>query len=58
MLYQQANWEELINLLPDSIKLNVLKEADLSRIQSAVLASMFKKYVKAKDLTTLQEYMA
>lgn len=55
VLYQQANWEELINLLPDLIKLNVLKEADLSHIQSAVLAAMFKKYVKAKDLTTLQE---
>ena len=55
VLYRQANWEELTNLLPDLIKFNVLKEQDLSQMQTAVLAAMFKKYIKAKDLLTLQD---
>lgn len=53
-LYRQESWEALLELLPDLIRYQLLKNEDMTKVQGATLQAMFQKYAKAKQTDKLQ----
>lgn len=54
VLYQQENWDELVNLLPDLIAQKILKPEDMQTIESATLTGIFAKQLKLGGSTKLK----
>lgn len=57
-LYQQENWDELLNLLPELVKHKLLDSTNTSRnmqaVQSAALRGAFEKYAARQEVEKLQ----
>lgn len=41
VLYRQEHWDTLLELLPELVKQNLLKNDDMGKVQGATLAAMF-----------------
>lgn len=54
VLYRQENWENLLELLPELAKQNLLKNEDMAKVQTATLQAMFRHYAKAGKADKLQ----
>ena len=54
VLYKQENWDQLLELLPDLVKFNLLKTDSMTKVQAATLQAMFQKHAKAKQTDKLQ----
>ena len=54
VLYQQENWDALLELLPELIKQNLLKSEDMGKVQGATLQAMFQQQAKTKQTDKLQ----
>ena len=54
VLYRQEHWDTLLELLPELVKQNLLKNDDMSKVQGATLAAMFQQHAKAKQADKLQ----
>lgn len=59
-LYRQENWDELLNLLPELVKVKLLDNTRTSRnmkvVQSAALNGAFEKYAAKKEVDKLQTF--
>lgn len=54
VLYQQENWDDLVDLLPELIAQNMLKPVDMQKIESATLSGLFEKQLKLGGSIKLQ----
>lgn len=54
VLYRQENWDALLELLPDLVKQNLLKNEDMNRVQGDALKAMFAHYAKGGQTDKLQ----
>ena len=54
VLYRQEHWDTLLELLPELVKQNLLKNDDMGKVQGATLAAMFQQHAKAKHADKLQ----
>lgn len=54
VLYRQENWDALLELLPDLVKQNLLKNEDMHKVQGATLKAMFQHYAKDGQTDKLQ----
>lgn len=52
-LYRQEQWDSLLELLPELIKQNLLKNEDMNKVQGATLHAMFQQYAKSKQTDKL-----
>jgi HemY protein len=54
VLYRQEYWDSLLELLPELIKQNLLKNDEMAKVQGATLQAMFQQYAKNKQTDKLQ----
>ena len=54
VLYQQEDWDHLVDLLPELITYKVLKPEDMQKIESAALAGLFEKQLEIGGSHKLQ----
>lgn len=54
VLYRQENWDALLELLPDLVRQNLLKNEDMGKVQGATLKAMFQHYAKDGQTDKLQ----
>lgn len=53
VLYRQEQWDALLELLPELIKQNLLKNDDMHKVQGATLQAMFHQHAKGKQVDKL-----
>lgn len=53
VLYRQKNWDALLELLPELLKQQLLKNADMERVQGDTLQAMFAHYAEGGDASKL-----
>jgi len=53
VLYRQEYWDSLLELLPELIKQNLLKNDEMVKVQGATLQAMFQQYAKNKQTDKL-----
>lgn len=52
-LYRQEQWDSLLELLPELLKQNLLKNEDMHKVQGATLQAMFQQHAKNKQTDKL-----
>ncbi|WP_020558146.1 heme biosynthesis HemY N-terminal domain-containing protein [Thiofilum flexile] len=54
VLYQQENWDELVDLLPELITQKILKAEDMQKIEVAALTGLFEQQLKQGGIIKLK----